>query len=131
MKENDLRLKVKKENKDLQTNKRLHRLLGMTHVTAPVRSTTEERPNTNSSHIDCGNVTISLFLLGRSMKVAVKVQISETIEIDADVLQSSLHARTFLLCHINDLSRSILKSLINIYEDNTSIYRCTLKDQAE
>ena len=72
--------------------------------------------------------TLRSFLLGRKMRVVVNGQKSDVFEINAGVPQGSVLGPTLFLLFINDLPADVLKSFINIFADDTTIYGFTSKD---
>ena len=71
---------------------------------------------------------IQSFLTGRTMKVVVNGQSSGIHDINAGVPQGSVLGPTLFLLFINDLPDNILRSFVNIYADDTTLYGCTSKD---
>ena len=71
---------------------------------------------------------IKSFLSGRSLQVVINGQSSQAHSINAGVPQGSILGPTLFLLFINDLPNHILNSLVNIYADDTSLYRCTSSD---
>lgn len=57
--------------------------------------------------------------------VIVNCQSTVAHKINAGVPQGSLLGPTLFLTCINNLSKNIVKSLLNIYADNTTVYECT------
>lgn len=53
----------------------------------------------------------------------VNGQCPDAQEIDADIPDSSLNGPTIFLFHINDLTKNIIRLLMNIYADDTAVYR--------
>ena len=68
---------------------------------------------------------IKSFMCNRPLKVVVNGQSSESIGINAGVPQGSLLGPTLFLIFINDLPKNTLKSLVNIYADDTTVYGST------
>ena len=64
-------------------------------------------------------------MCNRPLKVVVNGQSSESIGINAGVPQGSLLGPTLFLIFINDLPKNTLKSLVNIYADDTTVYGST------
>ena len=71
--------------------------------------------------------TLKSFLLGRKMRVVVNGQKSKVFEINAGVPQGSVLGPTLFLLFINDLPSDVLRSFINIFADDTTIYGFTSK----
>ena len=71
---------------------------------------------------------IKSFLSGRSMKVVVNGQSSKVHAINAGVPQGSVLGPTLFLIFINDLPDSVIRSFINIFADDTTIYGTTSKN---
>lgn len=67
------------------------------------------------------------FLLSRSTRVVFYGQSSEAREMNVDIPQSSLIGPTSFLLAINDLARNIDRSLVNMYADDPTVYKCTSK----
>ena len=70
---------------------------------------------------------IKSFLTGRKMKVVVNGQSSEILGINAGVPQGSVLGPTLFLLFINDLPDSLIRSFINIFADDSTIYGLTSK----
>lgn len=49
-------------------------------------------------------------------------------EINAGVPQGSLFSLTLFLLDIKDLPKNILRAFLNIYADDTTVYRCPSKN---
>lgn len=62
------------------------------------------------------------------MKVIVKGQSSETHEINASLPQGSLLGHIHFFFYIKDLPKNILRTLVNIYVDDTKVDGCTSKN---
>ena len=62
------------------------------------------------------------FLDGRSMKVVTDGQESDTHSLNAGVPQGSVLWPTLFLIFIKDLPGHILRSLIDIFDDDTTLY---------
>ena len=71
---------------------------------------------------------IKSFLTGRSMRVVVNGQSSKVFGINAGVPQGSVLGPTLFLLFINDLPDSVIRSFINIFADDTTIYGLTSKN---
>ncbi|MEL7340328.1 MAG: reverse transcriptase family protein, partial [Bacteroidota bacterium] len=71
---------------------------------------------------------IKSFLSGRSLRVVVNGQSSHAHSINAGVPQGSILGPTLFLLFINDLPKHIINSLVDIYADDTTLYRCTSTD---
>ena len=71
---------------------------------------------------------IKSFLSGRSLRVVVNGQSSDAHSINAGVPQGSILGPTLFLLFINDLPNHIINSLVDIYADDTTLYRCTSSD---
>ena len=71
---------------------------------------------------------IKSFLSGRKMRVVVNGQSSEVFDINAGVPQGSVLGPTLFLLFINDLPANIVRSFVNIFADDTTIYGHTSKD---
>lgn len=63
--------------------------------------------------------------MDRSLKVVVNGQSSKALAINAGTPQESLLGTTIFLLYINDLSKSIHRSFVNIYAN--MLYECTSK----
>ena len=83
-----------------------------------------------SSYGISGNImsAIKSFLSGRSLRVVVNGQSSQSHSINAGVPQGSIIGPTLFLLFINDLPNHIINSMVDIYADDTTIYRCTSKN---
>ena len=66
---------------------------------------------------------IASFLRGRSMRVVIDGQSSDTHSLNAGVLQGSVLGPTLFHMLINDLPDQNIKSLIDIFADDTTVYR--------
>lgn len=64
------------------------------------------------------------------MKV-VNCQSSEVHEINVVIHQGSLLISTLFLLFINQKSKNILWSLVNIYVDDRTVYRCTFSQNLD
>lgn len=62
------------------------------------------------------------FPSGRSLKVVVNCQVCEAHEINAGILHGQISVYT------NELTKNIPRLLVNIYADDTAVYRCTSKN---
>ena len=82
-----------------------------------------------SSYI-CGNMhaVIKSFLSGRSLKVVINGQSSDAHAINAGVPQGSILGPTLFLLFINDLPNHIIQSLVDIYADDSTLYKSTSSD---
>ena len=80
-----------------------------------------------------GNVfgLIKSFLSNRYLRVVVDGQKSETFSINAGVPQGSILGPTLFLLYINDLPNKIIRTWIDIYADDTSLYGSTSKVRDE
>ena len=80
-----------------------------------------------------GNVLgiIESFLSNRSLNVVINGQKSKAHSINAGVPQGSLLGPTLFLLFINDLPDHIIKSLVSVYADDTTLYGRTSKIQDE
>ena len=80
-----------------------------------------------SSYGICGNIyaIIKSFLSGRSLKVVVNGQSSESHSINAGVPQGSILGPTLFLLFINDLPNLFIESLVDIYADDSTLYQST------
>ena len=80
-----------------------------------------------------GNVLgiIESFLSNRSLNVVINGQKSKAHNINAGVPQGSLLGPTLFLLFINDLPNHIIKSLVSVYADDTTLYGRTSKIQDE
>ena len=78
-----------------------------------------------------GNVLgiIESFLSNRSLNVVINGQTSKAHSINAGVPQGSLLGPTLFLLFINDLPNHIIRSLVSVYADDTTLYGRTSKDQ--
>ena len=65
---------------------------------------------------------VKSFLTSRSLKVVVNGQSSDAHPINAGVPQGSLLGPTLFLLFINDLPNDIIRSLIDIFADDTTLY---------
>ena len=76
-----------------------------------------------------GNVLgiIESFLSNRSLNVVINGQKSKAHNINAGVPQGSLLGPTLFLLFINDLPNHIIKSLVSVYADDTTLYSHTSK----
>lgn len=63
------------------------------------------------------------------MKVVVNGQSTEAHGINVDIPSKTLCGPTLFQLFINDLPRNILKSLVSIYAEDTSVYGHTSKNQ--
>lgn len=63
------------------------------------------------------------------MKGIVNTQSSEVYKINAGIHKGSCLGSTLLGLNINNLPRNILRSLVNNYTDDTTVYECTFKNQ--
>ena len=70
---------------------------------------------------------IKSFLTGRKMKVVVNGQSSEILGTNAGVPQGSVLGPTLFLLFINDLPDSLIRSFIDIFADDSTIYGLTSK----
>ena len=82
-----------------------------------------------SSYGIAGNVfsIIKSFLSDRFIRVVIDGQKSEAHSINAGVPQGSILGPTLFLLYINDLPNHILRSFVDIYADDTTIYGSTTK----
>lgn len=64
---------------------------------------------------------IKSFLSGRFLKIIVDSQVSEAYGINSGAQLGSRIGSTLFLLYINDLPKNILRSLVNIYVDDTTI----------
>ena len=71
---------------------------------------------------------IKSFLSGRSLKVVINGQSSEAHAINAGVPQGSILGPTLFLLFINDLPNHIIESLVDIYADDSTLYKSTSSD---
>merc|ERR1711984_21944 len=71
---------------------------------------------------------IKSFLSGRSLKVVINGQSSEAHAINAGVPQGSILSPTLILLFINDLPNHIIESLVDIYADDSTLYKSTSSD---
>ena len=71
---------------------------------------------------------IKSFRSSRSMKVVVNGQSSKVHAINAGVPQGSVLGPTLFLIFINDLPDRVIRSFINIFADDTTIYGTTSKN---
>ena len=62
------------------------------------------------------------------MRVVVNGQSCHARSINAGVAQGSILGPTLFLLFINDLPKHIINSLVDIYADDTTLYRCTSTD---
>ena len=62
------------------------------------------------------------------MRVVVNGQSSKVFGINAEVPQGSVLGPTLFLLFINDLPDSVIRSFINIFADDTTIYGLTSKN---
>ena len=66
---------------------------------------------------------IGSFLSGRSLRVVINGQSSQAHLINAGVTQGSILGPTLFLLYINDLPKHIINSLVDIYADDTTVYK--------
>ena len=71
---------------------------------------------------------IRSFLSDRSLRVVINGQSSDAYSINAGVPQGSLLGPTLFLLYINDLPKWIIRSMVDIYADDTTDYGCTSAD---
>lgn len=64
-----------------------------------------------------------------ALKVVVNGQAPESYELKAVVPQGSTLGLTQFLFDINDLPRNIVRSLVDIYADDTTLYGCISRNQ--
>ena len=69
--------------------------------------------------------TIKSFLSNRSMRVVINGQCSPDHSINAGVPQGSLLGPTLFLVFINDLPDHIVRSFVDIFADDTTLYGCS------
>ena len=74
---------------------------------------------------------IESFLSNRSLNVVINGQKSKAHNINAGVPQGSLLGPTLFLLFINDLPKHIIKSLVSVYADDTTLYGRTSKAHDE
>lgn len=64
---------------------------------------------------------LKYFLSGKSMKDFINGQSSVDYDNNAEVCQDTLVRSTIYLLYINDPSKNILRSLVNMYADDTRV----------
>lgn len=70
---------------------------------------------------------IKFFLTDRSLKVVINGQSSRALTVNKGIPQWSVLRLTLFLNYINDLSKNILKSFVNFYAEDMTIYKCISK----
>lgn len=76
---------------------------------------------------DGTSANIKPLLSDRSVKLVVNVQSSEVHKISSNAHRAYPIGTTFFLLYINDHSKNILRSLVNIYSDETTACGCTAR----
>lgn len=74
---------------------------------------------------------IAAFLLGRKMRVKVRMDFSDWVSVLSGVPQGSVLGPLLFLLFINDLPQWIKNSMLLLFADNTKVYRKISKNNEE